>query len=291
MPMISLRQILMDARERGYAVGCFNVINQDMVRGVIQAAEEEKSPVILSFAEGHFIYNPLEKFAPILVKEANEAKVPVAMILDHGKNFSNIIKAMHLGFNAVMFDGSELSYEDNVNQTSLIVKVARELGVSVEAELGHVTRPESGNEGMGEDDSAVDDTSLYTDPGMVKEFVGLTGVDALAVAFGTAHGLYLKEPKLDLERLNKINKIIDIPLVMHGGSGLSDKDFRNSIENGISKINYYTGMALDVANRIKEKLNEIDGNVFYHQIQLWTIEAVKIHVQGVMKLFGSSNRA
>ena len=251
MALVSMIEILKDAKKRNYAVGCFNSINLDMIRGVIQAAEVEKSPVILCHAEIHFKFTPIEKIAPILLAEARNAKVPVAILLDHGKSFSAIVKAMHLGFNSIMFDGSELSYEENVKRTKDIVKIARELGVSVEAELGHVVRPKSGGAEGEEDDSIIDDKSLYTNPEQAKEFIEQTGADALAVAFGTAHGVYLKKPNLDLERLNKIRQIVDVPLVMHGGSGLTEVDFKNSIDNGISKINYYTNMALSTVNRLK----------------------------------------
>lgn len=291
MPLIPMKEILKDANEKKYAVGCYNAINLDMIRGVIEAAEEEGSPVILCHAEVHFKFTPLEKIAYIMVNEAKNAKVPVSILLDHGKSFSAVVKAMHLGFNAVMYDGSSLNYEENIAKTREIVKIANELGVCVEAELGHVVRPKSGGAEGDEDDSVIDDTSLYTNPSEAVDFVERTGVDALAIAFGTAHGVYLKKPKLDLQRLCDINKSVKVPLVMHGGSGLEPVDFRNSIENGISKINYYTGMALEAANQIREKLMSADEKVFYHNIMMWSIEAFKEDVQKTMRLFGSSNKA
>lgn len=291
MPLISMNEILKDAKEKGYAVGCYNAINLDMIRGVIQAAEEENSPVILCHAEVHFKFTPLEKIAYIMVNEAQNAKVPVSILLDHGYNFSSVIKAMHLGFNAVMYDGSSLSYEDNVSSTREIVKIAKALGVSVEAELGHVVRPKSAGAEGDEDDSVIDDTSLYTNPSQALEFVEKTGVDALAVAFGTAHGIYLKKPKLDLQRLNEISKTVDLPLVMHGGSGLEPEDFKNAIKNGISKINYYTGMAIEGANKIKENLMKNEDKAFYHNVMMWSIEAFKEDAKKSIRLFGSSNKA
>lgn len=291
MSIVTMSEILKDAQAKRYAVGCYNAINLDMIRGVIEAAEEEKSPVILCHAEVHFKFTPLEKIAPILVNEARNAKVPVALLLDHGKSFDAIVIAMHLGFNAIMYDGSSLNYDENVSNTKEIVKIAKTLGFDVEAELGHVTRPKSAGAEGDEDDSVIDDTSLYTNPLQARKFVEETGVNALAVAFGTAHGVYLKTPKLDLERLKQIKTKVDVPLVMHGGSGLSAENFKNSIENGISKINYYTGMALHAAERLKEELNKTDGNVFYHNLMVSTIDAIREDVQKTMRMFGSSRRA
>lgn len=291
MALVSMKEMLKDAQKRQYAVGCFNSINLDMIRGIIEAAEAEKSPVILCHAEIHFKFTPLEKIAPIIVEEAKNAKVPVAILLDHGMSFSAMVKAMHLGFNAIMFDGSELNYDENVKRTKEIVKIAKELGVSVEAELGHVVRPKSGGAEGEEDDSIIDDRSLYTDPQQAKKFIEETQADSLAIAFGTAHGVYLKKPKLDLERLNKIKQMVDVPLVMHGGSGLSEVDFQNSIDNGISKINYYTNMALSTASKIKEEMNKSDGNVFYHNLMMWSIKYFKEDVRKTMRVFRSNNKA
>ncbi len=290
MPLVSMKEILKDAAEKKYAVGCYNTVNLEMARGVVEAAEEEKSPVILCHAEVHFKYTSLERIAPIMLEEAKTSKVPVAVLLDHGKSFSAVIKAMHYGFNAVMYDGSSLSYEDNLKNTAEIVKIARELNVSVEAELGHVARPKSAGADGDEDDSIIDDKSLYTDPFQAEEFVLKTGVDALAIAFGTAHGVYLKKPLLDFQRLSAIRKAVDVPLVMHGGSGLADKDFSNSIMRGICKINYYTGMAQKSAQGIRDKLNSSKDMFFYHNILVWSIQEIKKDVQNTMRLFGSSNR-
>lgn len=291
MPLISMNTLLADAQKRGYAVGCFNAINLDMIRGVILAAERKNSPVIITHAEVHFKYTPLEMLAPILVEAARNAKVPVAILLDHGKSFSAVVRAMKLGFNAVMFDGSELSYEDNLAQTAEVVKIAHELGVSVEAELGHVTRPKSGGADGYDDDSVIDDISLYTDPSQAKAFLEATGADALAVAFGTVHGVYLKKPKLDLERLAKIRATVDVPLVMHGGSGLTPEEFTGSIRAGVSKINYYTGMALEAARQVKEKTNASKETVFYHTMMMWGIEAIADDVGRALDLFGSTGKA
>jgi fructose-bisphosphate aldolase class II len=291
MPLISMKTILKDAQHKKYAVGCYNAINLDMIRGVIEAAEQERSPVILCHAEVHYKYTPLEMIAPILVHAARNAKVPVTLLLDHGNDFQSIVKAMKLGFNSIMYDGSSLDYEQNMMKTKEIVKIAKALDVCVEAELGHVTRPKSSGADGDEDDDVIDDVSLYTDPQQAQQFVEYTGVDALAVAFGTTHGVYLKKPELDLGRLKDIHKQVDVPLVMHGGSGLSRDDFINSIQSGISKINYYTGMAVYTAQRLKKITAEQKGTIFYHNLMMESIAAFRDDVRKTMKLFGSSGKA
>lgn len=294
MSIVSMKEILKNAEKNKYAVGCYNALNLEMARGVIQAAEEEKSPVIICHAEVHFKFTPLDEIAPVMVNEAAKAKVPVAILLDHGRSFSAVVKAMYLGFNSVMFDASELEYEENVRRTTDIVRIAKELGVSVEAELGHVTRPKGGGSGGEEEEEdleAMDDENNYTDPNQAKDFIERTGIDALAPAFGTAHGMYQKHPKLDFERLAAIKRNSCVPLVMHGGSGLSHEDFKKAIKNGISKINYYTGMSLNTADKIKQSLVNSSDKVGYHYIIKWSVEAIKEDVKETMRLFGSSGKA
>ena len=284
MPIVSMNEILCDAKAESYAVGCFNSIDLWMTRGIIRAAEDENKPVILCHAEVHFKYTPLASVMPILLEEASKAKVPVALLLDHGKSFDSIMHAMHLGMNVVMFDGSELPYEDNVVKTREIVKIAHALGVSVEGEIGKVVRPVDGGAEGFDDASLVDDTSLYTDPLKAADFVKSTGVDALACAFGTVHGVYRKEPKLDFERLKAIKEKTNIPIVMHGGSGLTREDIHPAIKNGVTKINYYTNMALYAGQFIKEKINACD-EPFYHNIGVWAQQAIYDDIRKAIRLF------
>jgi fructose-bisphosphate aldolase class II len=290
MALVSMKEILEDAKAKQYAVGSFNSIDLQMARGVIEAAEEEKSPVILCHAAVHFKYTPLEKAAYVLLNEAKDAKIPVAVLLDHGKDFDSIIKAMHLGFNAVMFDGSQYDYDENVLKTRDIVRIAHALGISVEGELGRVARPKSGFSEGSDDDSIIRDTSLYTDPDMAGDFAEKTGVDALACSFGTVHGVYMEKPRLDFQRLGLIAEKTNIPIVMHGGSGLSEQDFSESIKKGVCKINYYTNMALSTAEYIKNKLLTTE-RAFYHDITQWSIEAIKEDIQKTIRVFGSSGKA
>lgn len=290
MPLVSMQEILKDAKEKGYAVGSFNSIDLQMARGVVEAAEAEHAPVILCHAELHFKYTPLEKAANVLVHEAKMAKVPVAVLLDHGQSFESAVKAIYAGFNAVMIDGSQLSYTENVRMTKEVVKVAHLLGAAVEGELGRVARPKSGGAEGDEEDSIIRDTSLYTDPNMAADFTAKTGIDALACSFGTVHGVYLEKPALDFARLNQIADLTGVPIVMHGGSGLSPGDFSDSIQNGVCKINYYTNMALSTAEYVKEKLLHQE-RAFYHDICRWSIEAIREDISAVIRLFGSSGRA
>lgn len=248
MPLMTLKEVLADADRRHYGVGAFNVLNVEMLNAIVSAAEEEQAPVILAYAEVHQKYIAMETIAPLMLKVAREATVPVAVHYDHGQQFENIIKIMHYGFTSVMFDGSTLPYEENVRRTQEVVRIARILGVSVEAELGHVGGAEGGP--GGEDDPQAG----YTDVNQAADFVARTGVDALAVAIGTAHGVYRTRPKLDLERLAAIKKRVGIPLVLHGGSGLSDDDFRQAIARGIAKINIFTDMSLAAVDQLKTNL-------------------------------------
>jgi fructose-bisphosphate aldolase, class II len=290
MPIEAMSEILKDAKAKKYAVGCFNAINLDMIRGVIEACEELNSPVIICHAEVHFKYTPLDMIGGIMIREAQRSKVPVALLLDHGKSLETVMAAAKAGFNAVMIDGSSLDHEKNIELSSKVVEFSHKTGVEVEAELGHVTRPKSAGADGDEDDSVIDDTSLFTDPKEAAEFVEKTGVDALAVAFGTSHGLYLKKPSLDLKRLEEISSRVDVPLVMHGGSGLSDDDFRKAVKAGISKINYYTGMAKYAADEIRKCFEDKNTQVFYHNLMMRSIKAVKEDVMRAVMLFGSNNR-
>ncbi len=288
--LVTMKELMKDAKEKQYAVGCYNAINLDMIRGIIQAAEEENSPVMLCHAEVHFQLTPLNVIAPIMIEEAKRAKVPVGVHLDHGKSFSALMEALKLGFTSLMYDGSILPFEENLKNTAEIVKIAKQFGASVEAELGHVSRPEGGgSEDKG--DATEESEDLHTKPDEATFFVERTGVDALAVAYGTAHGVYLIEPTLDFVRLAEIEKATNMPLVMHGGSGLSEEEYKTSIEKGITKINYYTNMALAVANKVKENINSSSERVYYHNIMMWSIDAVKEDIAKTMRLFGSTNKA
>lgn len=292
MPLVTLNELMKDAEAKNYAVGAYNVNNLELVRGIIAAAEESQSPVILSFAEVHIPLVPLEVIAPIILEAARKAKVPVAVHLDHGQDHEILIRAMKLGFSSVMFDGAHLQLEENIRQTNEISKIAKALGVSVEAELGKILRPEGG--GDEEEEEEYDPDDIYTNPKEARTFIENTNIDALAVAYGTAHGVYTKEPVLDFDRLKLIKDITGMPLVMHGGSGLDEAAYVKSIQCGIRKLNYYSNMAFEVANKVQSKLNansDQNKKSYYHDISKWAMEAIQEDIVRTMRIFGSAGKA
>lgn len=282
MPLVNLKEILSDASSRNYAVGMFDVVGTESLKAIITGAEESNSPVIIALAEVHLPYAPLELLAPIMVDAARRSKIPIAVHLDHGLNFDTIIKTINYGFSSIMFDGSTLSYEANLNGTREIVKIAKVLGVSVEAELGHV----GGAEGGGDDNHE----EFYTEPEKAEDFVEQTGIDALAVAIGTVHGEYVKKPCLDLERLSEIKNRVDIPLVLHGGSGLSDNDFKECINRGIRKINIFTDMSYAAGEGVR-KLLEQKKKYHCFEISEAAEKSMKDVVIEKICLFGSNSKA
>ncbi|MCL6662009.1 MULTISPECIES: class II fructose-bisphosphate aldolase [Paenibacillus] len=292
MPLVTLNELMKDAEAKNYAVGAYNVNNLELIRGIIAAAEDSQSPVILSFAEVHIPLVPLEVIAPIMLEAARKAKVPVAVHLDHGQDHEILIRAMKLGFSSIMFDGAHLQLEENIRQTNEISKIAKALGVSVEAELGKILRPEGG--GDEEEEEEYDPDDIYTNPKEAKTFIENTNIDALAVAYGTAHGVYTKEPVLDFDRLQLIKDITGMPLVMHGGSGLDEAAYVKSIQCGIRKLNYYSNMAFEVANTIQSKLNENraqNKKSYYHDLSKWAMEAIQEDIVRTMRIFGSAGKA
>ena len=290
--LVSLKELMEDAEKGGYAVGAFNVSNLESLMAIMQAAEETGRGVILNYAEVHAPFLSMEQAALIMLDAAKKAKVPVCVHLDHGSSMESCIQAIRLGFTSVMLDASAEDYETNVRETKGIVRLAHSVGVTVEAELGHIFSSDMGlaespkeAETLESFDSAED---VYTDPATAKDFVERTGVDVLAIAFGTTHGIYTKKPKLDLERITKIKEAIDIPFVMHGGSGLSKEEFQTAIRNGIRKINYYTYMTLAGGRAVKEALDQKspDENIFFHDIPMIAVEAMKENVKEAIQVFG-----
>jgi len=273
--LVTLKEILRDAREKQYAVGAFNMLNLEMARGIIEAAEEERSPVILALAQIHLPYLPFEYAGLVMRDIAARASVPVCLHFDHGMDAGAIMLAAKEGFSSVMYDGSALPFEENVRNTREIVKLVRGMGVSVEAELGHVG---GGEDGL-DDGYAAD----YTNPAQVREFIEQTGIDALAVAIGTAHGKYLRPPVLSIGLLAEIRGISAAPLVLHGGSGLSDGDFIRAIENGICKVNIYTELAVAAQGGYAR------GAGFERSL-VEAKDAVKEVARQRIRLFGSAGR-
>lgn len=288
--LVSLKELMKDACEKGYAVGAFNATSLESLIAIIEAAEETGHGVVINHAEVHSSIIPLEEIAPIMVEKAKKAKVPICCNLDHGSSLESCVKAIQLGFTSVMLDASDADYEENVRDTALICRLAHSVGVTVEAELGHIFSSDIGiAEGVVQEtlDSFDSEEDVFTDPDVAKDFVERTGVDALAIAFGTAHGIYQVKPTLDLDRIKRISDKTSIPLVMHGGSGLTKEEFQTAIKNGVRKINYYTYMTLAGGRAVKEALDKVEagGNVFYHDITRIGIEAMKEDIINAIRIF------
>lgn len=274
--LVPFSKILQDAYDGHYAVGAFNCLSIEHVLGAIQAAEELRSPIILQLAEVQFPCAPMEMMAPVYLEVAAKATVPVAVHLDHGQSLETCVKAIQLGFNSVMFDGANLPFEDNVRQTAEIVRIARAAGVDVEAELGKVGDTGFGGEGTGE---ATPD--VFTDVEESAEFIARTGVDALAIAIGNLHGRYVATPQLNIERLREIAQRNNLPLVLHGGSGTSEEDFKSCIHNGISKINVATALQMAVTDAVRNYVTECPSANYIDMkdvIVKATCESVKQHI-------------
>ncbi|CUX19557.1 putative fructose-bisphosphate aldolase [Clostridium sp. C105KSO15] len=283
--LITMKAILELAEVKNIAIGAFNITSLEGIQAVLQASEELNQPVILQFAPVHEAIIPMTVIGPIMLFMADRASVPVAVHLDHGDDLSVLKKALDMGFTSVMYDGSALSFEENAANTRIAVEMAGIYGASVEAEIGAMGRQEFSSIGEGEEGEATE--GCYTDPEQAERFVKTTGVDALACSFGTVHGLYLTEPKLDFDRISQIKSRIGLPIVMHGGSGVSDQDFRKCINNGVRKINYYTYLAKAGGMHVKEKAMESEGYVYYHDVTLWGIDAMKKDVLHTIKVFSN----
>ncbi len=277
--LVNLNDVLKKAQAEHYAVGLFNTTDTDMLEAAIAAAEELRSPIIIGTAEVLLPSGDLKLIAPSIIAAAKRATVPVVVHYDHGLTFDRCMEALKLGFSSIMFDGSAGDTEQNMADTREIVKIAHSFGASVEGEIGHVGQASSG------DNTATD---RYTTVAEAQEFLAKTGVDALAIAIGTAHGAYKEKPCLDLERLKEIRSATDVPLVLHGGSGLSDDDFRNSIRDGIAKVNIFTDLCEAGNKAMAEGLEEA---LAYLAIRDKKVATIKEAVMTKMKLFGSVGKA
>lgn len=277
--LVNLDYVLKKAQEEHYGVGLFNTTDTDMLEAVIAAAEELRSPVVIGTAEILLPYGELQLIAPSVIAAAKRASVPVVVHYDHGLTFERCMEALQLGFSSIMFDGSAGDAEKNMKDTAMIVQIAHAFGATVEGEIGHVGDAANADE-------AVSDN--YTTPEEAVEFIEKTGVDALAVAIGTAHGAYKKKPCLDIGRLTEIRKATDTPLVLHGGSGLSDDDFRNTIREGIAKVNIFTDLCLAGNRAMEDGLKE---GLPYLEIRAKKVEYIKQAVMEKIRLFGSEGKA
>lgn len=282
MPLVSSKQLLLDAQKNRYAIGAFNVENMEMVMAVLQAAEETMTPVLLQTTPSTLKYAGPEVFAGIVVAAAKKIKTPIALHLDHGNSYELVMRAIDAGYTSVMIDGSAKSFDENVELTCRVVEKAHALDIPVEAELGIVG---------GKEDEIIHDDSIYTRPEDASKFAELTQVDSLAVAIGTAHGIYKSEPKVDVNRLAEIRELVSIPLVLHGTSGVPEDVVAACVNRGICKVNYATDLRIAYTNGVKAYMCK-DANVFDpKKYGRFGMDYVKEYVIGKMKLLGSFGKA
>ena len=282
MPLVTSEKMLLDAKKDGYAVGAFNVENMEMVQAVVAAAEELNAPVIMQTTPSTLKYADADYFYANVKTAAQKAKVPVVMHLDHGNSFDLAMKAYRAGYTSVMIDGSKLDFEANIAETKRVADVAKALDIPCEAELGKVG---------GKEDDLEAEADTNTDPQEAKEFVERTGVTSLAVAIGTAHGFYVGTPVLDKERLSEIREVVDIPLVLHGASGLSDEDVMDCVKRGICKVNFATELRAAYSKAVKELLEEKPDTIDPKAYGKTAIAAVKELVMARMKVCGCDGKA
>ena len=281
--LVSMKAILADANEHNYGVMAMNSINIEMARAGILAAEEEHSPIIIQFGPGQMKNHAhMEEMVPVVKELAARVHVPVALNLDHGSDFHIIADCINAGFTNVMFDGSSLEYEENVKRTAIISALAHGMGCSVEGELGHVGQAADADD---------DNLDLYTNPDQALDFVSRTGVDALAVAIGTAHGAYPKGkiPRLDFERLHPLKETLKMPLVLHGGSGSGEENLKKAVAGGINKINVCTDAWQAGKDAMLKALEEKPETDYMH-LCMAAEEGIKQFVKDYMKVIGSSGR-
>jgi len=290
--LVTLKEIMQIAEEKNIAIGSFNASGLEAIEAELAAAQELDLPIIIQFAQCHEPWIPLTTIGPIMIEMAKKSTVPVCIHLDHGETLEYLQTALELGFTGIMYDGSVLPYEENLANTKKAVEMARKFGASVEAELGSMGKRESGSgdSGAGTDD----DTKIYTDPDLAAKFVAETGIDALACSFGTTHGIYLTEPKLDFDVVKNVRaKCNNIPVVMHGGSGVSIDDYHKAVDAGVRKINYFTYMDKSGGNAAADYIKGLkDGEpVFFSSIFMAARQAMKENVKDAMKVFAKQDMA
>lgn len=284
MTLVNLAALLKPARAGGWAVGAFNCNNLEIVQAIVRAAEAEAAPVVIQASQGALRYAGLHYIAALALEAARSARVPVAVHLDHGTSFAQVVRCVRAGFSSVMIDGSHLPLAENIALTRRVVELARPVDVSVEAELGRI--------GGTEDNITVDEReAFFTDPDEAVDFVAATGVDALAVAVGTAHGLYRGTPRLDFDRLERIRARVDVPLVLHGSSGVPADAIREAVTRGVAKVNIDTDIRQAFTGRVREVLSaapeEIDPRKVLGPARETAVEVIREKI----RLFGASGRA
>lgn len=282
MPIVNTKQMLQAAQKGGYAVGAFNVENMEFVQAVIEAAEEMASPIIVATSVNTLKYAAPEIFSSITTACAQRVNVPVAMHLDHGEKLSDVMAVIRGGYTSVMFDGSKCAYAENMEGTKMVVEMCKAFAISVEGELGAVG---------GKPGDMIDVDLMYTRPEIAADFVEKTGVDSLAVAIGTAHGVYKSTPRLDYDRLTEIREKVDVPLVLHGASGLTEEQMQTCVQKGICKVNVATELRIAWTDTLKrvlaERPDKFDPKVAAKEAR----NAVKEIVKEKIRILGSAGKA
>ncbi len=282
MSLVTMKEILSESINKKYAVGAFDTMDHVITEAILKAAESKNVPIIMMIPDFIFKQPHFERFTRYLVDRCEDSPVPVCFHLDHGSSFEAVMLGIKYGCTSVMLDGSSLPFEENIALTKKVSEIAHACGVSTEGEIGHV----AGHEGNMLDGNVADE-SAYTKVDQAVRFVDETGVDALAIAVGTVHGVYKGTPKLDFERLKEIRKAVDVPLVLHGGSGLPSEDFKKAINDGINKINFFTGMSLGAANAVIKLVEERSKKLTIGDIVNTGLEAASQIVSEHIDIFGT----
>ncbi|MFC2159193.1 ketose-bisphosphate aldolase [Actinomycetota bacterium] len=286
MSLISLKELLNDSKQRKYGVFATNAFTFEMAEIIVQAAEERKSPIILMMAEDLFPFLDPRLIGSSILKMIENSKVPIVFHLDHGNTFDIVLKSMEYGFNSVMYDGSNLPLDKNIRAIKELKKKAESLQISVEGEVGLVKGLESKVQNIDEQKISANDFTKIED---AVKFVSETNVDALAVAVGTIHGKFRFNPQIDFERIKKLKDALEVPLVLHGSSGLSDDDFRKVIKNGITKINYFTGL-VDIATKETKRI-VLKKDFSYLHLNNKVMKSIKKEIMRMLDVFESTGKA
>ena len=289
--LVNMKEILEVAEKEGYAIPCINTPNEETVRAVIGAAEELNTPIIIDHAQVHDSLIPIERIGPVMLRYAKEARVPVCVHLDHGSDYEFVMRAIKVGFPSIMYDCSALPYEENLANVKKFVQIAHAAGITVEAELGVMASTEEDTHGEVDAESRVltneDIKEFFTEPEEAKAFAEETGCDALAVCFGTMHGIYAEPPVLDIDRVKALRAAIPdtCRVVMHGASGVEFDQVQNAITAGCSKVNYYSYMAKAATKFVADKVAETEGKIAYHELQEAAYEFMKGYAKDVISAF------
>lgn len=281
------KEILMDAEKNNYAIAGINATTLEGIQAAIEAAEELSAPLMLSHAQSHEIYAPIDVFGPLMVHFAEKARIPVIIHLDHGEKYSYVMKAVRNGFTSIMYDCASLPFEENAARVKDFVVIAHDLGIIVEAEVGQMPNNIGGMGGCVENGVGIENIEqYYTDPKKAENFCQMTGVDLLAISFGTVHGFFVEKPKLDIERVKKIHELTPgVGLVMHGTTGVDEAQIKKAINAGIRKFNYFTGIGTAASESIEKQIHDSTAPVYYHEIAANAKQIMKERAKSVIEVF------